>query len=122
MATKQRAKTDKGKTVRTRTAPEPEKAREATRKGAQDRFDVAIFRAWCKGCGICVAFCPREVLSMNERGEPQVTGPERCTGCTWCELRCPDFAISVKKRENKDAEARVSGEKPGGRRMKTSRT
>ena len=118
MATKQRAKTDKGKTVRTRTAPEPEKAREATRKGAQDRFDVAIFRAWCKGCGICVAFCPREVLSMNERGEPQVTGPERCTGCTWCELRCPDFAISVKKRERQDSEARVSGEKSRGRRIR----
>ena len=21
---------------------------------------------WCKGCGICVAFCPKEVLSVKK--------------------------------------------------------
>jgi 2-oxoglutarate ferredoxin oxidoreductase subunit delta len=118
MPTKQRGKGGKGKTGRSALGLEPEKTKGESPKAEQERFDVAIYRAWCKGCGICVAFCPKEVLSMNERGEPQVTGPERCTGCTWCELRCPDFAISVKKREKKGSEARVSGEKPRGRRLK----
>jgi 2-oxoglutarate ferredoxin oxidoreductase subunit delta len=119
MGRKERGKTEGGKTGRSTRALAPEKAKGGTPKEGQERFDVAIYRAWCKGCGICVAFCPKEVLSMNERGEPQVTGPERCTGCTWCELRCPDFAISVKKKEEKDAEACLSGEKSRGRRMKS---
>jgi 2-oxoglutarate ferredoxin oxidoreductase subunit delta len=118
MGSKQRGRSEQGKAGRSSPGSEPDKAKGGTPKAEQERFDVAIYRAWCKGCGICVAFCPREVLSMNERGEPQVTGPERCSGCTWCELRCPDFAISVKKREKQDSEARVSGEKPRGRRIK----
>jgi len=118
MAPKQRAKTDKAKAGRPRSSREADKHKKRGPKAERERFDVEIYRAWCKGCGICVDFCPKEVLSMNDRGEPQVTRPERCTGCTWCELRCPDFAISVRKREKKDSGACVSGEKPRGRRMK----
>jgi 2-oxoglutarate ferredoxin oxidoreductase subunit delta len=117
MGTKKRGKTEKRKTARSIPPPELEKAKGGTPKAEEERFDVAIYRAWCKGCGICVAFCPKEVLSMNERGEPHVTSPERCTGCTWCELRCPDFAISVKRREKKGSEARLSAEKSRGGRM-----
>jgi 2-oxoglutarate ferredoxin oxidoreductase subunit delta len=25
---------------------------------------------------------------------------DRCTGCGWCELHCPDFAISVHHRDS----------------------
>jgi 2-oxoglutarate ferredoxin oxidoreductase subunit delta len=32
---------------------------------------------------------------MNNR--PQVLYPEKCTGCRWCELHCPDFAIFITK-------------------------
>ena len=32
----------------------------------------------CKGCGICVNFCPKKV-------------------CGQCEMRCPDYAIFVEK-------------------------
>ena len=49
---------------------------------------------WCKGCEICVAFCPARVLEM-ERGRVKVARPEDCTRCLLCELRCPDFAITV---------------------------
>jgi 2-oxoglutarate ferredoxin oxidoreductase subunit delta len=35
---------------------------------------------------------------LDEEGAPVVVKPERCTGCGWCELHCPDFAISVRER------------------------
>lgn len=60
-------------------------------------YEIDIYRAWCKACGICAAFCPRECLSLDEEGNPVVTASERCTGCGWCELHCPDFAISVRE-------------------------
>ena len=118
MAPKQRARTEKAKAGRPGSPREPEGDKKRSPKPGGEHFDVEIYRAWCKGCGICAAFCPREVLSMNERGEPQVTEAERCTGCTWCELRCPDFAITVRKREKKDSGACVLGEKPRGGRRK----
>ncbi len=56
---------------------------------------IDIYKAWCKACGICVAFCPGSVLSKDELGYPFVENPEKCIKCKWCELRCPDFAITV---------------------------
>ena len=67
-------------------------------------YDIDIYRAWCKQCGLCAAFCPRECLAIDEAGAPVVVKPERCTGCGWCELHCPDFAISVREcQENATA-------------------
>lgn len=56
---------------------------------------VTIYRSWCKGCGICVAFCPKEVYAEWQGERPDVLHPERCTGCQQCVLHCPDFAIRV---------------------------
>jgi len=63
---------------------------------------VDVYRGWCKKCGICIAFCPHHVLSTDEEGFPVVTNAEACTGCRWCELRCPDFAIVVHTNEHTD--------------------
>ena len=60
-------------------------------------FEIDIFRDWCKSCGICAAFCPRQCIGLGESGAPVVKDPKRCTGCRWCELHCPDFAICVKE-------------------------
>jgi len=73
--------------------PEPEEAAPSPHK----EYDIDIYRAWCKQCGLCAAFCPRDCLALDEEGAPVVVKPERCTGCGWCELHCPDFAISVRE-------------------------
>ncbi len=64
-------------------------------------FEIDIFMGWCKSCGICAAFCPRECIKKDENGSPVVEDPNRCTGCGWCEVHCPDFAISVRPRNEK---------------------
>jgi len=60
-------------------------------------YRINIFRDWCKSCGICAAFCPKQCLSLDAEGAPVVDHAERCTGCRWCELHCPDFAICVRE-------------------------
>lgn len=60
-------------------------------------YNIDIYRAWCKQCGLCAAFCPRGVIELDDTGTPVIAHPDRCTGCGWCELHCPDFAISVRE-------------------------
>lgn len=63
---------------------------------------VTVFPIWCKGCGLCIEFCPTKVFETDGEGRPVVAHPERCTGCGWCEWHCPDFAISVKRVDRKE--------------------
>ena len=55
---------------------------------------LEIIERNCKGCSICVEFCPKDVLEMDVF---LVTAPrpEDCIKCMQCELLCPDFAIKV---------------------------
>ncbi|MDD2717609.1 MAG: 4Fe-4S binding protein [Candidatus Wallbacteria bacterium] len=64
---------------------------------------VYIYRNWCKKCGICVEFCPKGVFHQETTGEVTVKNPENCIKCKFCELRCPDFAITVPESEKDDA-------------------
>jgi 2-oxoglutarate ferredoxin oxidoreductase subunit delta len=54
-----------------------------------------INRDWCKGCGICVAFCPKTVLELDEQDKAVAVRLSDCIACRLCELRCPDLAIAV---------------------------
>ncbi|MBF0228792.1 MAG: ferredoxin family protein [Desulfamplus sp.] len=54
-----------------------------------------INRDWCKGCGICVHFCPKKVLEIDSQEKVVAVRPEDCICCKLCELRCPDLAIEV---------------------------
>ena len=54
-----------------------------------------INRDWCKGCGICVRFCPTKVLELDAFDKAVAIRPEDCICCRMCELRCPDLAIEV---------------------------
>ena len=65
------------------------------------RGQVYLIPERCKGCEVCVQFCPQDVLyisdSRNEKGYliPQVVVSKEteCVNCEFCTLVCPEFAI-----------------------------
>ena len=70
------------------------------RQRRRPRGEVHVFENWCKGCGLCIVFCPTGTLVLGMNNRPQAIYPEKCTGCRWCELHCPDFAIFIAKPLN----------------------
>ncbi|MHB1679287.1 MAG: 4Fe-4S dicluster domain-containing protein [bacterium] len=62
--------------------------------GKKEQVQIDIVVNYCKGCELCVAFCPEEVLAMNKE-VAEVIDISRCTKCNICEYLCPDFSISV---------------------------
>ncbi|HOO96192.1 MAG TPA: 4Fe-4S dicluster domain-containing protein [Caldisericia bacterium] len=60
-------------------------------------YKVELFRKFCKSCQICLRICPKQVFSINERGQVIVEDDSRCIGCMQCCNLCPDFALEVTK-------------------------
>jgi len=58
-----------------------------------------IERSWCKGCGICVHFCPTKSLELDEEEKVYAARPQDCICCRQCEIRCPDLAVEVLTEE-----------------------
>jgi 2-oxoglutarate ferredoxin oxidoreductase subunit delta len=56
---------------------------------------------WCKGCNICIDRCPVDALEesekLNRRGirPPKLKEKNECNHCRYCELICPDLALTV---------------------------
>ena len=50
---------------------------------------VIINRKFCKGCGICVAFCPKQVLELDELGKVVDKNAAACisSGSANCDAR-----------------------------------
>lgn len=67
---------------------------------------IIIDASRCKGCRLCVVFCPKGVISMssgfNLRGinPAEVTDQAACSGCLNCAVICPDAAIEILADEN----------------------
>lgn len=55
----------------------------------------------CKGCQLCIYYCPKDVFEVgeevNDKGFviPKVAHQENCIRCKICEVSCPDLAIFV---------------------------
>ena len=59
---------------------------------------LEINKAWCKGCGICVAFCPKNILKIAG-GKAEIGDESECLRCGICENLCPDFAVYLVEEE-----------------------
>ena len=64
---------------------------------------IEINENLCKGCDICIEFCPVDVFEnsdkLNRKGYyvPLVARPDECVDCLLCELLCPELAIIISK-------------------------
>lgn len=62
---------------------------------------IEIDQELCKGCQLCISFCPRESIcvakSLNTAGYQPASFSDSsdCTGCAICALVCPEVAIEV---------------------------
>lgn len=62
---------------------------------------VYIITERCKGCEMCVEFCPTDVLANSEETNAKgyhypevIAGMEgACVHCEFCMVVCPEFAI-----------------------------
>jgi len=69
---------------------------------------VKLNQKWCKGCGLCIEICPKNVYDRESKVSPKgfreiiIKNPDLCNQCQLCELLCPDLAITIQK-DKKDA-------------------
>lgn len=65
----------------------------------------------CKGCGLCVVYCPQGIIQLtnklNKKGyrSAQVVEQHKCTSCMACARMCPDAVITVFRPNRKKSEA-----------------
>lgn len=59
---------------------------------------LVLESSWCKGCGICVAFCPKQALELYHE-KARLKEENECILCGLCEQRCPDYAVYLKETE-----------------------
>ncbi len=71
-------------------------------KKKKGQTKIFIYPDWCKGCGLCAAFCPSNVFVIDATGKAVVTKESECINCGFCELHCPDFAIVVLPKDSDD--------------------
>ena len=57
----------------------------------------------CKGCGLCIWACPKEVIGLADEVDARgirvvcTNDLSSCTGCGFCYAICPDVAVTVYK-------------------------
>lgn len=62
---------------------------------------IKINRNRCKGCQLCIVYCPKKNIKadkqVNESGffPAVIISEDECTGCGICYLMCPDVCIEI---------------------------
>ena len=68
---------------------------------AEQGVKITFRQDRCKGCGLCVMACPRELIrisdQLNDQGyaTAEIIDMERCNSCAFCAMMCPDVVIEV---------------------------
>jgi 2-oxoglutarate ferredoxin oxidoreductase subunit delta len=78
-------------------------ANSAVKKAIQEmagRIIIDVER--CKGCGLCIAVCPKKGIAISKKSNksgyfPAEAANSDCTGCAVCAIVCPDAAIEVQQ-------------------------
>ncbi len=73
----------------------------------------------CVQCGLCIAFCPTEMLDFDENGYPHSTNDDACVGCQTCSGNCPQRALVVEATG--DATFDPYGDEPRAKPMSEAR-
>lgn len=66
--------------------------------------DIIIDEQYCKGCELCMHYCPKQILKKSGRRNakgyvpPMAVDPEQCSNCRTCELICPELAITLEDK------------------------
>lgn len=64
-------------------------------------YQYSIDEERCKGCGLCVTVCPKDVLEIATAVSPKgyfpvfQARPDDCIFCATCCRMCPDVAITI---------------------------
>ena len=72
------------------------------------RYMLRVDKELCKGCMLCIEFCPKGVLDLsdelNKKGSPYSYPKkmDKCIGCRACTLVCPDTCIELFEDEQEE--------------------
>lgn len=65
---------------------------------------VTFDKERCKGCGLCVSACPKQIVALekeiiNQKGyhPAGIIDQDKCIACAFCATMCPDSVIKVER-------------------------
>jgi len=75
----------------------------------------------CKGCGLCVVVCPKNIIVVSEKSNsigyfPAKTNNNDCTGCGACAIICPEAIIEVLRDDSGNVEIVIEPRQEGAQR------
>jgi 2-oxoglutarate ferredoxin oxidoreductase subunit delta len=71
------------------------------------RGKIVIDEKFCKGCNLCIEFCPKKLietsthLNINSYYPAKFIDNGECNGCAICATVCPEVAIEVYREKVK---------------------
>ena len=80
----------------------------AKKKNVSSCYEVIIQKDKCKGCQLCIEYCPTRYLelssSLNKRGVTfaKVAKNSNCIGCGFCFIICPETCIEVYEKNSQE--------------------